>query len=230
MMELRARLRAAIDAKGLTQADVAEAADMPEETISRILTGATQEPGVFTIARIAHAIGETVGSLLGEKGFDLTAADQQYFREFLEWGSAKLAAAPPPQVDALAKPNVTQVQVLMVADSQRPPRGRGDVTEIPWHFRDAKASMVFRARGDSMTPVIADRDLLFVREAGELRDEVGKLVVCRLRGKELVKKLELSRGRVRLLSTNPRYATIEADRADVELVGVVVGRSGEPAI
>jgi transcriptional regulator with XRE-family HTH domain len=65
--ELAARLRAAIVARGVKQSWLAAEAGVPEETLSRITTGKTQNPGVYTVARIAKALGITVGELLAEK-------------------------------------------------------------------------------------------------------------------------------------------------------------------
>ena len=56
-----------------------------------------------------------------------------------------------------------------------------------------------------------------------------RIVVCRLGGDEYVKQLDIRNGHVRLLSRNERHGPIEVrDRADFELIGIVVGRAGAP--
>jgi transcriptional regulator with XRE-family HTH domain len=95
--ELAARLRAAIVARGVKQSWLAAEAGVPEETLSRITTGKTQNPGVYTVARIAKALGITVGELLAEKGFELTSADLETLAQFVTWASHKLPAKSDPR-------------------------------------------------------------------------------------------------------------------------------------
>lgn len=224
-MDLRARLRAMIDAHGLTQTQVAERADIPAETLNRILTGATQDPGISTIARIAHGIGETVGSLLGEKGFDLDGSEQQRIREFLDWMATKVGEAQPPLLDAASRPNATELSIV----SDRHRTASPNASPIPAEFRRSGASHVFRATDDSMTAAgILDGDLLFVRSVGMTRMAAGKIVVCTVRGRTYVKKLEMADRRIRLFSANDRYAPIEVKREEIEFVGIVLGRMGAP--
>lgn len=91
------------------------------------------------------------------------------------------------------------------------------------------ATRLFRASGDSMTGAgILHDDYLFVRPVGVTRMGAGKIVVCIVKGKTFVKKLEMTQRRIRLLSANERYAPIEVAREDISFVGVVLGRMGAP--
>src|SRR5439155_4103071 len=95
------------------------------------------------------------------------------------------------------------------------------------------ATLVYRAIGDSMIDAgITDNDVLFVKPETDLRTADGGIVICRLRGSDYAKQLDVSRGRIRLLSRNVRYGAIEVDEdADAfQLIGVVVGRSGPPSV
>ena len=58
------------------------------------------------------------------------------------------------------------------------------------------------------------------------------MVVCRVAGSEYVKILKINRGRIHLVSASQGYdARVVDEEADnFELIGVVVGRSGYPAI
>lgn len=45
----------------------------------------TENPGVFTVKRIAARLGTTVGSLLGERGFEIAAGDLRSFRWIVDY-------------------------------------------------------------------------------------------------------------------------------------------------
>jgi transcriptional regulator with XRE-family HTH domain len=51
-------------ARGWTQEELAEAADLHENYVSRLETG-NQEPGLFVILRLCHAFGVAPNDLLG---------------------------------------------------------------------------------------------------------------------------------------------------------------------
>ncbi len=74
---------------------------------------------------------------------------------------------------------------------------------------------------------IADGDLLYVREEPDPRHARGRIVVCVVSGLPYVKRLELTGGRIRLVSANERFAPMAFDEESVEwsLVGIVVGWS-----
>lgn len=72
-MTWRERLREAVRDSGQKHAIIALDAGVAPETLSRILAGRDVRPSLDTIARIAHASGCTVGWLLGEPGYSLTA-------------------------------------------------------------------------------------------------------------------------------------------------------------
>ncbi len=76
-----------------------------------------------------------------------------------------------------------------------------------------------RVRGDSMAPEMFDGDVLIVRR--QPRAEHGDVVVAMVDGDATVKRLWLSRRRVELRATNPRYAPIVPD-GELVLLGKVV--------
>jgi transcriptional regulator with XRE-family HTH domain len=89
--DLADRLKAAIAARGLKQSALAAEAGIPPETLSRILTRTTENPGIHTVSKIARVLGESVGSLLGERGFEITDADRERAREFVGWLTERFA-------------------------------------------------------------------------------------------------------------------------------------------
>jgi SOS-response transcriptional repressor LexA len=209
----RERLRAAVDASGRTQNAIAATAGVTPETLSRVLSGVHAQPAFETVVRIAHAIGESVGTLLDEPAFILDAGQRAEVRRVIDYLQA--AARASPALDALSAPNAVVQRTIEVPRS--------------YHLRGAR--MVFQATGDSMIEAgILDGDLLFVAPTRAIRDAAKRIVACRLAGTILVKKLELRVGRIRLISSNARYAPIEVDEEnDFQLTGIVIGRQGSVA-
>jgi phage repressor protein C with HTH and peptisase S24 domain len=207
------RLRAAVDRSGRKQSWIAEEAGIAAETLSRILNGHIAEPSFETIVSIIHATGESVGTLLGERGFALDAKERQSLAEMARFLQRALPAAATGSDDE--EPNA---------------RVRGRAPEMPSDMHARGARLVCKAVGDSMIEAgILDGDLLYVRPVRGLRDAAGKVVVCSVGDATYVKQLEIKAGRIRLLSRNAAFAPIDVDD-DFELIGVVVGRSGPPAL
>jgi transcriptional regulator with XRE-family HTH domain len=215
LVNWRERLRTVVESSGRRQAAIAADAGIAPETLSRILNSPHARPEFETIVRIAHAANENVGWLLDEHGFALSAEELAQVRSAKEVIERTLLKSSHPKRDAGALPNAESVT--------KRPRG------VHW----PNARLVFRAVGETMTESgIANGDLLFVRPIKDLRAAAGSVVVCRISGATYVKQLELDAGRIRLISRNPRFAPIDIDEeADgFELIGIVVGRSGPPAL
>ena len=77
----RERLRASVQRSGKKHSIIALDAGIAPETLSRILNGAHQHPGFETIVRITHACGETVGWMLQERGYTLSADQVRALRQ-----------------------------------------------------------------------------------------------------------------------------------------------------
>jgi SOS-response transcriptional repressor LexA len=206
----RERLRAAINASGRTQNAIAASAGVTPETLSRVLNGVHAQPAFDTVVRIAHAVGESVGSLLDEPAFSLDGEQRAEVRRVISYLNAAVAVSP--AIDSLSAPNAVPHQTA----------------EVPRLYYLRGARLTFQAVGDSMIEAgIMDGDLLFVAPTRALRDAAKRVVVCHLAGLTLVKQLELHAGRIRLVSRNERYAPIDVDEDDeFQLVGIVAGRLG----
>jgi SOS-response transcriptional repressor LexA len=244
-MDIATRLRELLEQRNLTQSRVAELAGLPNETVNRIVKGTTTNPGVYTLLKIANALEVTLGWLVGEKGFEFTPERRADLRSFALWAEELLQATQPDDV-ALQPANASAVALGRRPPVRAPRRGHatpasatdwresfGDrreerEVEIPDQFADRNATLVFRAEGESMLGEhIADGDLLYVREESDPRHARGRIVVCVVSGSPYVKRLELSGGRIRLMSANERFAPMVFDEQSVEwsLVGIVLGWS-----
>jgi transcriptional regulator with XRE-family HTH domain len=79
-MTWRERLSAAIERSGKKHSTIAWEAGIAPETLSRVLNGTHARPSFETVAAIAHACGETVGWLLDERPFILSAEERRRVR------------------------------------------------------------------------------------------------------------------------------------------------------
>ena len=100
------------------------------ETLSRILTRTTENPGIHTVSKIARVLGESVGSLLGERGYEITDADRERAREFVGWLTDRFA------LDARVALEERGVPVEL-------PHSGGDV--LPFSARSAASAAVEEA-------------------------------------------------------------------------------------
>jgi len=195
---------------------VALDARITPETLSRILTAEHQRPSLDTITRIAYAVHERVGWVLGEEGFTLSADELTQLREVVRFLDSALLRSPLPHPVFPATSNALRVHV----------RRR----DIPRSLAALGARTVYQVTDDSLAPLgVLDGDLLYVRPLADVRQGGGRLVVCNLRGGAFAKVLASNGGRIRLVSPSERHAPIEASEAEVQLVGVVVGRLAEIA-
>ena len=82
---------------------------------------------------------------------------------------------------------------------------------------------LLRVHGDSMRDEgILDGDLVAVQRRGDARS--GQVVVARLDDELTIKRLQLSRARIRLLPRNPDYAPIEVQAGqDFAIAGLYCG-------
>jgi SOS-response transcriptional repressor LexA len=229
-MDLAARLRAAINALGQTQSWVAGRANVPEETVSRIVTRETKNPQIGTLLKLAPVLGVTVAWLVGEKTAPFTESEARSLAHAMEILRGRLRGG---AVDAREEPNATPIAR---ATGARPPRAdawpelhgvRED--DIPRESAARGARWIFRAEGESMSGRgILHGDRLYVRETADVRQAMGDVVVCRLAGSLYAKRLEFA-GTIELVSENDRYERIVVNEKSEEfaLFGIVVGRAGE---
>lgn len=170
-------------------------------------------PTFDSVVRVTHAVNENVGWLLDERGFTLSGDEQKQLRKVVQFLNESLLGT-----------------VAHRRDRPEPNAAPAGAIEIPRIYSVRGARLAYEAAGDSMIGAgIADRDLLYVKPTRSTREAAGRIVVCRVDGAEYVKVLDVRGGRVRLLSRNDQYPPIEVE-GRMELVGVVVGRTGAIAL
>lgn len=235
-MDLATRLRTAIDALGQTQSWVAARANLPEETISRIVTRNSKNPQVGTLLKLAPVLGVTVGWLVGEKSAPLTEFESRTLAEAIQILRSRLSGN---ALDPRSAPNAVPVAKSPAATRQQKHGGALEnwpdlltlpVREIPSEYAARGATWICRAVGDSMIGSgILSGDRLYVRAVDDLRQAIGDIAVCRVSGTLFVKRLEIAENQIWLASANDAYETMRIDETadDFAVLGVVIGRQGD---
>ncbi|GEM_PF-945337 len=97
--------------------------------------------------------------------------------------------------------------------------GGGDYVEVP---ETADADYALFVNGDSMSPMIQDKDLVFIKSMPEV--ENGTICVVDIDGAVTCKKIHRFNGRIELISLNEDYAPIiinMKDRKPFRIIGKV---------
>jgi transcriptional regulator with XRE-family HTH domain len=214
-VDLAARLRAAIVSRGMKQSWVAEGAGITRATLSNILTGRTPNPSFSVVLAIARVIGEPLADLLGERSEPLSESEREALVRAIgimeNW--LQLSRSSPVAATGLSR---------LAAEVD--PIARHDV---PSAIARRGARLVFRAIGDSMAEEsIRDGDILYVKPTNDIRAADGRIVVCRLDGTLLLRKLMITGRSTRLQSGGGGYVNV-SDSNSIEIIGVVVGHLAE---
>lgn len=234
-MKLGERIRAAIDAKNISHAWVAEQVGMTPGALSNILTGVTKDPSFFTVLAIARAIKEPLSAIVDDPHIFWTNEELGRLRENGEWivkrtapeHAGTLLEIPPRKKGRSAQAKIHQVAagsgVVLYPDAFEQKKKR-----IPPRYKAMGADAVFSVQGESMTGEnILPSDLLYVHRTRATTEAVGRIVVCTVDDMILVKRLG-TRGRKLLLkSAHPGHKVMDVDEnsSRFRLIGIVVGTS-----
>ena len=228
------RLRAAIDAKNISHAWVAEEVGMTPGALSNILTGTTNDPSFFTVLAIVRAINEPLSAIVDDPSIFWTNEELSRLREMGEWlirrttpeDVGTLLEIPPRQKGRsrqLAVPVAASAGVAFYPDVFELPKRR-----IPARYKKLHADAVFSVQGESMTGEnILPGDFLYVHRTRATAEAVGRIVVCSVDDMILVKRLG-TRGRKLILQSAHREhktMTVDEESSRFRLIGIVVGTS-----
>jgi SOS-response transcriptional repressor LexA len=235
VMKLADRLRAAIDAKNISHAWVAEEVGMTPGALSNILTGTTIDPSFFTVLAIARAIKEPLSALVDDPSIFWTNEELGRLRETGEWlikrttpAHAGTSLEIPPRQKGRSKrvavhPVAASPGVALFPDARELPK-----TRVPARYKKLHADAVFSVQGESMTgEKILPGDLLFVHQTRATEEAINRIVVCTVDDMILVKRLR-TRGRKLILKsahTGYKPMTVDEDSSSFRLIGIVVGTS-----
>lgn len=201
-------------AKGLSQTQLAKAADLSQATIGKLESGISS--GSSHLHRIARVLGTTPEYLTGETD------------------DPSEGALPVPSAQTLADQlDLVEVQEIDLKFGMGATELEIPVTTKVRHFsRDwlrqytrADPDKVYFAQGigDSMAPTIHDSDLLIIDTSEDhlrMADKIWAVAFC---GQGMVKRLRQTRDGVQILSDNQLVPPETAFDGELHILGRVVG-------
>jgi SOS-response transcriptional repressors (RecA-mediated autopeptidases) len=234
-MKLGERLRAAINAKYMSQAWVAEEVGMTPAALSNILTGTTEDPSFFTVLAIARAINEPLSAIVDDPSIFWRNEELGRLKDTGFWLVERTTpehAGTPLEIPARKKGRSKLLEVHAVAASAGvalyPDAFEVRRKRIPARYKQLHANAIFSVQGESMTGEnILPGDLLYVHRTKATEEAIGRIVVCTVDDMILVKRLG-TRGRKLLLKSAHRghkAMVVDEDSSRFRLIGIVVGTS-----
>jgi len=234
-MTLGDRIRAAIEAKNLSQAWVAEEVGMTPAALSNIVTGVTKDPSFFTVLAIARVIKEPLSAIVDDPRIFWTNEELAQLQQTGEWlvkrvrpEHAGTILEVPPRKKGRGKstsvfPVAASSGTVLYPDAFEIPKRR-----IPKRYRELRADAVFSVQGASMTGEgIFPTDILYVHRTHDVASAIDHIIVCTVDEMILVKRLK-TRGRKLILESAHRDhkpMTVDEDSSRFRLIGIVVGSS-----
>lgn len=93
---------------------------------------------------------------------------------------------------------------------------------IPYYGTIPAHDYALRVNGDSMSPMLENQQIIFVRKSNGAELHTGQIIVAMLNGDSYVKKIDLNDHCVKLVSLNPKYKPIRVIPTDKFMVQGVV--------
>ncbi|HEX8617429.1 MAG TPA: helix-turn-helix domain-containing protein [Thermoanaerobaculia bacterium] len=235
-MKIGERLKRAIARSGLTQKEVADRAGMDRSALSDILTGVAPRPSFDSVERILRALGLTFSELFDEPRLRLSEEDAELGRQFhrllgriLQNDAAQKEVSQP--ASRISSPRATAgPKVLSNSARKRELLKYAEVERlanepIPARYQLGGARYAYKVLSDTMIGVgILEGATIYVRHTQHDAAADDHVVICKLNGVSLLRRLDRTGDRISLHSENPRYDAILVDKKldKFTLVGVVV--------
>lgn len=94
---------------------------------------------------------------------------------------------------------------------------------VPYYGTIPAHDYALRVNGDSMSPMLENHQIIFVRKSNGAELHTGQIIVAMLNGDSYVKKIDLNNHCVKLVPLNPKYKPIRVTETDKFTVqGVVI--------
>lgn len=221
------RLRERIDAKGITQAELARIIGVTQPVISQLISGGSG--GSKHLHRIARELDTTSEYLTGETDDPSLSAFASTSLPFKH--AQALAATPEEAAEQLGSVLIPQLEIgysmgggSVFADYQQTamvpfprdwlrPLIRGRFDEL----------FVARGEGDSMVPTLLDRDLVIIDTAQKMITQQDRIWCLSYGDLGMIKRVrKLPDGGYQINSDNPSVTPITAYDGELNVIGRVV--------
>lgn len=119
----------------------------------------------------------------------------------------------------------TDIKVLGIVSAGTGEFQTGDRVEetVSYYGSVPQHDYALRVNGDSMTPMLEDNQIIFIKRIDGNSIHNGQIVIALLNGQEFVKKIDISKDKISLVSLNPQYKTINISENDSFIIqGIVV--------
>lgn len=220
-MELREKIKAMRESKGMIQEDLAKASGVSIQSIKRYETKTNSNITLDNLQKIANALDTNIEFFVSQ----CLPMSPNHKNDVSQLDS-KIPHLP------IQKPTTIQIPVY---DDVYASAGQGLLNEeyITRHIDMQKDFLrdyfgvanflglsIITARGDSMSPTIPENCQLLIQQSDSFQE--GQICVVRLDNELYVKRLQ-KRPKYKLISDNKNYEDIELENEDYEILGVVVG-------
>ena len=209
--EIAKRLQLIKEKLGLSIKELAQITQMPYRTLYNYLSG-EREPTPENLQKLVAHLGININWLLtGEGKMFIKKPRWLEEKEELEDMAQEFGAE-----------IIHPVPVLGYIPAGFPTEIPDDAV-IEWIYLPEvpKGSFVFKAKGDSMSPIIKDGDYIVVHPHRDIVS--GNIVVYQNEwGEVCVKRYRVKGGKVFLVPENPDYPTIEFDPEQHRIIGKVI--------
>lgn len=164
------RIKILMQRQKITDAELARQINVPQATVSRILSGATKDPRVSTLREIARVLGSTIDHLVNDAGHAIPVLEWHEIKNFVEQGLDEL-----PQRDwiSVTKPIVKGCFAVKTTPSMEPRYRNGStlIVEPTEVYRDFQVAIV-SLDGDEPTirRVIKDGSSIFLKKLADTMD------------------------------------------------------------
>lgn len=176
---------------------------LPQPTLFRLLVGASKEPKISTVEKIASCFGLTTAQLIST---DLRTGEVVHVKP----------REPRREVPILDWKQCPQYKLIT-----EDPRGMDTFPVVA--SRPGRNAFALKVLLDVMAPDFPERDSFIVVDPAR-RAENGDYVVCRVgvEGTPMGRRLIRDGDKVYLRAVNPAYPIIETNETELEIFGVVV--------
>lgn len=119
----------------------------------------------------------------------------------------------------------TDIKVLGIVSAGTGEFQTGDRVEetVSYYGSVPQHDYALKVNGDSMTPMLEDNQIIFIKKIDGNSIHNGQIVIALLNGQEFVKKIDISKDKISLVSLNPQYETINISENDnFTIQGIVV--------